>query len=245
MTTEPRVGRGLNQTPVPKPKVVASTQLSAGAIAAIGSKLAAKGYTVSPGVAEQVNLIDSFKPEQLSVIYKMLKVRGFSPKKSIEDVRTILNDNPVMIAIAGRSTDFSSFVNNLESDLLPGFGGDEGAAANVPSRTITEQNPEILAKIVDTVYKNGIGRPASQEEKAARIAEAQAEIAKGTVTTTKQVKNPETGKLENVTTVTPGFSQTSFEAKIAENLKTLNPDEFDLKKRIDFSSFISQNVAGA
>lgn len=243
--TDPVVGRGQSQTPVPKPKVIANTQLSAGAIASIGSKLSAKGYTVSPNVIEQVGLIDSFKPDQLSVIYKMLKVRGFSPKKSIEDVRAILNENPIMIAIAGRSTDFSSFVNNLESDLLPGFGGDEGAAANVPSRTISEQRPEVLEKLVDTIYKNALGRAASKEEKAARLAEAQAEIAKGTVTTTKQVKNAQTGQLENVTTVTPGFSQTSFEAKTEEALKTLNPDDFDRKKRIDFSSWISQNVAGA
>lgn len=243
--TETVVGRGQNKTPVPQPKVIPTTQIGSGAIASITSKLSAMGISVSPSVTAQVNLVDSFKPEQLSVIYKMLKVRGFTPKKSIEDIRAILNDTPVMISIASRSTDFSSFVNNLERDLPPGFGGDEGAAANVPSRTISEQRPEVLEKLVDTIYKNALGRAASKEEKAARLAEAQAEIAKGTVTTTKQVKNPQTGKLENVTTVTPGFSQTSFEAKTEEALKTLNPDDFDRKKRIDFSSWISQNVAGA
>ncbi len=67
----------------------------------------------------------------------------------------------------------------------------------------------------------------------------------GTVTTSQKVKNPKTGKMETVVKSTPGFSQASSEARITEQLKALNPDDFDRAKRVEFSSWISQNVAGA
>ena len=70
-------------------------------------------------------------------------------------------------------------------------------------------------------------------------------IAEGTVTTTKKVKNPKTGKLENVTTTTPGFNAQTAQLTIEDKLKELNPDEYDRTKRIEWSSWISKNLAGA
>jgi len=240
--TNPVVGRGTNATPVPKPQVIPTTVLGGGVIDSINKKLEAKGYKITPETIVQVGLVDSFTPEQLSVIYKLIKPRGYNPKKSIEDVRSLLNTDPIMISLASRSSDYSTFVKNLEKDLLPGVGEEK---ANIPTRTISEQRPEVLENLVDTWYKKVLSRPASKEEKAARLAEMQAEIAQGTVTTSAKVKNPKTGKMETVVKSTPGFSQASSEARITEQLKALNPDDFDRTKRVEFSSWISQNVAGA
>jgi len=240
--TNPVVGRGTNATPVPKPQVIPTTVLGGGVIDSINKKLEAKGYKITPETIAQVGLVDSFTPEQLSVIYKLIKPRGYNPKKSIEDVRSLLNTDPIMISLASRSSDYSTFVKNLEKDLLPGVGEEK---ANIPTRTISEQRPEVLENLVDTWYKKVLSRPASKEEKAARLAEMQAEIAQGTVTTSAKVKNPKTGKMETVVKSTPGFSQASSEARITEQLKALNPDDFDRTKRVEFSSWISQNVAGA
>jgi len=239
---EPVVGRGTNTTPVPKPKVIPTTVLNTNVIDSITAKLEAKGYKITPQTVTQLGLVDSFKPEELSIIYKLLKTRGYSPKKSIEDVRELLNKDPVMLTLASRSKDYSEFVRNLERDLLPGVGDEK---ENLPTRTISEQRPEVLENLIDTWYKRVLSRPASREEKAARLTEMQAEIAQGTVTTSKKVKNLKTGKMENVVQSTPGFSQASSEARITEQLKTLNPDDFDRAKRVEFSSWISQNVAGA
>ena len=239
---EPVVGRGANTAPVPKPKVIPTTVLNTGVIDNITAKLEAKGYKITPQTVVQLGLVDGFKPEELSVIYRLLKTRGYAPKKSIEDVRELLNKDPVMITLASRSNNYSEFVRNLERDLLPGVGEEK---ENLPTRTISEQRPEVLENLVDTWYKKVLSRPASMEEKAARLAEMQAEIAQGTVTTSKKVKNPKTGKIENVVQSTPGFSQASSEARITEQLKALNPDDFDRTKRVEFSSWISQNVAGA
>jgi hypothetical protein len=239
---EPVVGRKTDDNKVKKPLVFPTTVLNASAIDNINKKLEAKGYFISPQTIAQVTLVDSFKPEELSVIYKLLKQRDYTPKKSVEDVRELLNKDPIMISLISKSTDFSTFVKNLEKDLLPGVGDETPA---IPTRTISEQRPEVLENLVDTWYKRVLSRPASAEEKAARLAEMQAEIAQGTVTTSAKVKNPKTGKLETVVKSTPGFSQASSEARITEQLKALNPDDFDRTKRVEFSSWISQNVAGA
>jgi hypothetical protein len=241
--TDPVVGRGTNTTPVPKPLVFPTTVLGGGVIDSINKKLDAIGITVIPKTIASVTLVDSFKPEELSVIYKLLKQRGYTPKKSIEDVRELLNKDSTMISLMNKSTDFSTFVKILEKDLLPGVG--DGTAENIPTRTISEQRPEVLENLVTSWYKQVLSRPPSAEEKAARLAEMQAEIAQGTVTTSTKVKNPKTGKMETVVKSTPGFSQASSEARITEQLKTLNPDDFDRAKRVEFSSWISQNVAGA
>ena len=239
---EPVVGRSKNTAPVQKPKVIPTTVLSSSVIDNITKKLEAKGLKVSPSTVAQVGLVDSFTPEQLSVIYKLIKPRGYNPKKSIEDVRSLLNTDPIMLSLANRSTDYSTFVKNLEKDLLPGVGEEK---ENIPTRTISEQRPEVLENLVTSWYKQVLSRPPSAEEKAARLAEMQAEIAQGTVTTSKKVKNPKTGRMETVVKTTPGFSQASSEARITEQLKAMNPDDYDRVKRGEFSQWLSQNVAGA
>jgi hypothetical protein len=242
--SEKVVGRGENKTSVSTPKVIASTVVNVGVIDSINKKLDALGYKFTPSTVTQVGLVDSFTPEQLSVIYKLIKQRGYSPKKSIEDVRKLLTDDGTLINLASRSTDYNSFIKNLEKDLLPGVG-EEGTAENIPTRSISEQRPEVLENLVTSWYKKVLSRPPSAEEKAARLAEMQAEITQGTVTTSQKVRNPKTGKMETVVKSTPGFSQASSEARITEQLKALNPDDFDRAKRVEFSSWISQNVAGA
>ena len=239
---DPVVGRKTNATPASKPLVFPTTVLGGGVVDSINKKLDAIGINIQPQTVSQITLVDNFKPEELSVIYKLIKTRGYSPKKSIEDVRALLNKDPIMISLINKSTDFPTFVKNLEKDLLPGVGDEK---ENIPTRSISEQRPEVLENLVTSWYKQVLSRPPSAEEKAARLAEMQAEIAQGTVTTSTKVRNPKTGKMETVVKSTPGFSQASSEARITEQLKTLNPDDFDRAKRVEFSSWISQNVAGA
>lgn len=239
---DPVVGRKTNATPASKPLVFPTTVLGGGVVDSINKKLDAIGINIQPQTVSQITLVDNFKPEELSVIYKLIKTRGYSPKKSIEDVRALLNKDPIMISLINKSTDFPTFVKNLEKDLLPGVGDEK---ENIPTRSISEQRPEVLENLITSWYKQVLSRPPSAEEKAARLAEMQAEIAQGTVTTSTKVRNPKTGKMETVVKSTPGFSQASSEARITEQLKTLNPDDFDRAKRVEFSSWISQNVAGA
>lgn len=122
-----------------------------------------------------------------------------------------------------------------------------GAAENLPQRTITKVDPTIVNAIANAAFQSTYMRDANEEEIKDILKKAGVDkmIAEGTVTITKKVKNPKTGKLENVTTTTPGFNAQTAQLTIEDKLKEINSDEFDRTKRIDFAGWLSKNVAGA
>lgn len=61
---------------------------------------------------------------------------------------------------------------------------------------------------------------------------------KGTVTTVKQVTNPETGKVEKVVTQTPGVSKEKIEQVTEEALLAADPESAERKDRIDFTKWL-------
>jgi len=118
--------------------------------------------------------------------------------------------------------------------------GANAQAPNVPTKNIYQYDPIVLGGLIDSVYQKTIGKLPTAEEKSARLAELQAEIKKGTVSKTVKDKSGMA-----VTTTTPGFTQEEAQLTIADRLKQENPDDYDRQKRIDFSSWLSQNVQGA
>lgn len=124
---------------------------------------------------------------------------------------------------------------------------DTSGTANLPDRTITKVDPTIVNAIANAAFQSAYMRDGNEEEIKDILKKAGVDkmIAEGSVTTTKKVKNPKTGKLENVTTTTPGFNAQTAQLTIEDKLKELNPDEFDRTKRIDFAGWLSKNVAGA
>lgn len=132
-------------------------------------------------------------------------------------------------------------------DVLNQVMSGAGGAANLPDRTITKVDPAITNAIANAAYQSVYMRDANEEEIKDILKKAGVDkmIAEGTVTTTKKVKNPKTGKLENVTTTTPGFNAQTAQLTIEDKLKEINPDELDRTKRIEWASWLSKNVAGA
>ena len=135
------------------------------------------------------------------------------------------------------SKTYNDFTNSIAADVLSGLNTD--ATANVPTQTIQKYDPIVLEKLIDNIYQETLGQPATESQKALRMAELNQMIETGTTTTSKIVGG------KRVTVATPGFSQERATATIEEQLKVMNPDEFDRKKRIDFQGWLSQNVAGA
>ena len=244
--TDPIVGRssGLNFSGSNPAGTIPQVSASSDLINNINAKLGLKGINISDSTEiQQINFIDSIKDKtQLATIAKYLKARGNTVKASAGDIKKIISSDSVLSNIAANSKTYTDFINALSEDYIPGL---DTTTQTLPSRQINEYKPEVLNKFIDSVYQSGLGRKATDAERAARLAELQQQIGEGTVTTTKKVKNPTTGVMESVSTTTPGFSQEAAQAKMEEQFKQLNPDEFDRKKRIDFSSWISQNVAGA
>jgi hypothetical protein len=204
----------------------------------INNRLSDAKIFLSPSLAQQqVSLIDSFTKPQLSNISRVLKTLGYakSQRSTGDKVKDILISDFGTTLASSRS--YNDFVNSISADVLSGLNTD--ATANVPTQTIQKYDPVVLEKLIDNIYQDTLGQPATPEQKKLRMSELNTMINTGTVTESKIVGG------KRVTTVTPGFSQERATANIEEQLQTMNPDEFDRKKRIDFNSWLSQNVEGA
>ena len=186
---------------------------------------------------QQASLVDSFTKPQLTNIAKVLKSLGYSKSQistgmKVKDI--LVNDFGTTLAA---SKTYNDFTNTIAADVLSGLNTD--ATANVPTQTIQKYDPIVLEKLIDNIYQETLGQPATESQKRLRMGELNRMIEEGTTTTSKIVGG------KRVTVATPGFSQERATASIEEQLKVMNPDEFDRKKRIDFQGWLSQNVAGA
>jgi hypothetical protein len=242
MAIDNPVGRGLNSSnAVPNTPSLGGNVLppiSSAWANNINNRLQDARIGIAPTSFQQsASLVDSFTKPQLTNIAKVLKSLGYSKSQ----ISTGMKVKDILVSdfsttLSGAKT-YNDFVNSVSVDVLTGLNTD--ANANVPTQTIQKYDPAVLGKLIDNIYQETLGEPATEAQKALRLAELEGMIATGTTTTTKKVGG------KNVVTVTPGFSQERAKVNIEEQLKVMNPDEFDRKKRIDFQGWLSQNVAGA
>jgi len=108
------------------------------------------------------------------------------------------------------------------------------SGANVPRVDVQMQDPNVLREIIRNNYKSTIGRLPNEAEEAARMAELQKIINKGSVTTTKTVGG------KKVTTSTPGFTQAGAEALIAEKAKKSAPQDYELQQTSKFNNLLTK-----
>ena len=192
-----------------------------------------------------ISLLEGLSSSQLQQLGTMLKKMGYSVKSNIGSVKQLFMTEPELIALrdqvvkaSGTGSDLISILNQVYIPLA------DSTTEQLPTRTIGQQDPKVLEGIVDDIYQKTLKRNATAQEKASHLAAAQEKIQQGTLTTTKKVKNPKTGQMENVTTVEPSFSQAGFQEDIQSQLKKLNPDDFDRAKRLEFMSWLSSSTVG-
>jgi hypothetical protein len=205
----------------------------------VGITLSQIGTTGTVNPAYNYTLLESLSDTELTDIARLLKRMGFPVKGSKGSIKALFDTDPALEAILKNSFTTTELKQNLLKDYLP-LGGD--ATENLPTRTISKQDPVVLGELIDSVYQKNVLRRATPEEKAKHIKNFEEDINSGTLTTTKKVKNKKTGKMENVTTVESSFSQAKAETELEQSLRELNPDDFDRAKRIQFSDFIMQNT---
>jgi hypothetical protein len=128
----------------------------------------------------------------------------------------------------------------LLNDTLKSVRGDEAA---LPQRTVNQLDRDTTFKQIDNWSSDILMRKLNDNEKESLFTLLK-DLNTGTVTTTKKVRNKK-GVLENVSVTTPGLTDAAAQKTIEDKLKELNPDEVDRTKRIEFSSWLSQNMAGA
>jgi len=192
--------------------------------------------------SKPILFLESLTKPQMSKLGKLLKEMGYTVRANKEGIKYLFATAPELQEILKTSNNsYSKLIENIQKDRLV-FDDEEKEV--LPTRTITEQDPNVIKSIIDKIYLKEGMRRATPEEKQKIFEEIKKDIAEGTLTTTKKVKNPKTGKMENVTTVKSAFSQGKFEAGLEEKFRKENPKDFDTAKRIEFSNFLNQRVYG-
>jgi hypothetical protein len=127
----------------------------------------------------------------------------------------------------------------LLADTLKGVGGGE---ATLPQRTVSVLDKDTTFRQIDNWSSNTLMRKLNDNEKESLFTLLN-DLNTGTVTEYKKVRNKK-GVLENVATTTPGLTDAEAQRTVEDRLKELNPDDVDRVKRIEWSSWLSQNMGG-
>jgi hypothetical protein len=126
--------------------------------------------------------------------------------------------------------------------LMQGAGGEE---AQLPQRRMQQVDRGTLRDIANTVAKEVLMMeelPKDFLDKVVSQWEKKAE--RGTVTTVKKVRNPKTGKMEEVVSTKGGFMQDLEEQRLAERLKAEMPQQVELAEGIGFADELKKLLAG-
>lgn len=240
-------GKVTAPTPTPTPSATKGPT-TASIFDKINKKLGDRGVTNAELMDTQgASLIDVITKDKAkaTLLGKMLKARGKQVGASVEAIKNLFLSEPELASIATQAgDDYNKLVSLLAADFLPGLGK-EGAAPNYPSRNVYKYTDDDVDMLINNVYQEKLMRPASQEELAKERKKIRPQLEVGTLSTTKNVRNKKTGKMETVTVQEGGPTKEAIATSIGSQLEALNPDEVDRTSRINFSSWLSQNVAGA
>jgi hypothetical protein len=198
---------------------------------------APEGTTIGAGDA----LFDSFNTPQKKQIQKIMGKLGYK-SQGINELKTLLAT--WYPTIYDSVTNFSQLYTSLASDLLVS-DIDADKDKNLPQRAIGAYDPTAIKGWIDGIYLSTLGRAATEQELNTRFEEVKPLLESGTLTTSKKQFNEATGQTELVTRTEKEFDQTAQQQTIEEQLKLLNPDDFDRQQRIGFADWLSKNVAGA
>lgn len=128
----------------------------------------------------------------------------------------------------------------LLTDSLKGIAGDE---ATLPTRSISQLDKAKTFEALDQWGLSKIGKKLDAAQKA-ELFDLLNKANTGSVTEYKKVKNPKTGKVENVQTTTPGLTVESSEALVEKKLKETNPAEYERRKAFEFSNELNKILSG-
>lgn len=192
-------------------------------------------------------ILGSRNPKNLTKIRNALIANGLISKnvKSIGSVQSAWQQ--VVIGASTAQIDPYVYMGQLRAG---GFGQDTTAtAANLPQRQIYQYTEADRQKIIDDVSQTVRGQGVTEEDKKAQwYKDLQNSITNmintGTVTKTAQVKNPVTGKLENKSVTTPGFSQEKAAAVAEQAIRKAAPEDVARQERVGFTDWMFKQLGG-
>lgn len=128
-------------------------------------------------------------------------------------------------------------------------GGLKKAAGPDLTRQVYQYSPEQIDADINDVAFKVLGREITDQDKSADwykelTGAINKMVSKGTTTEVKQVRNPKTGKLEQVVTQTPKFTKEKAEAAITEAVEIADPETLERKKNLDFANWAFEKMGG-
>jgi hypothetical protein len=121
---------------------------------------------------------------------------------------------------------------------------------DLPSRQIYEYTQADRQKMIDDVSVTLRGQGITDADKSAKWYKDLKKsidnmISTGTLSTTKDVFNPKTKKMESRTISTPGFSQEQVAATAEKAIRQATPEDVARKERVDFTSWMFGTLGGS
>jgi hypothetical protein len=121
---------------------------------------------------------------------------------------------------------------------------------NLPSRQIYQYTDADKQKMIDDVSVTLRGQGITDADKSAKWYKDLKKsidnmISTGTLSTTKEVFNPVTKKMESRTITTPGFSAEKAAATAEKAIRQATPEDVARKERVDFTSWMFGTLGGS
>lgn len=194
------------------------------------------------GYLEWADLTAQLQTEDYLRLRDVLKILGYSGEsRNKEEIDRVLNLTfgnlfPV------KSVD--DLIEKLKKRALPGAG--DGTGENLPLRQISPVDRGSLISFARSIVEDTLQMERLDPELENEIVDKWMKKAgRGVVTMpTKQVRNPKTGKLENVVETKRAFDQQEEGLKLADRLKTLFPEQYQLATGLNFGNLVKQIWAG-
>lgn len=267
----PRVGPGATSAPVPKPTptpVATPVQKRPGVLGPtpaptttpvvtgsttggvsyndkIVSRIKATGAIATSGITttksgrlDWVDFLPTLDNQDYIRLQKVLKDLGYTVKNKAQIDYLLSTEFQNLFP----AKDVDTLVSELNKFKLPGAGEE----AELPLRQIPAIDRGSLVnlsrKVADAVLMMGQLTPELEKQV---VDEWMADAKKGTVTMpTKKIRNPKTGKLENVVETKRAFDEETAVLDLTERLKQMFPDQYELASGIGFAADIKKILAG-
>lgn len=236
---------GPTPTPTPTPVVTGSTTGGVSYNDKIVARIKATGAIATSGITttksgrlDWVDFLPTLDNQDYIRLQKVLKDLGYTVNNKAQIDYLLSTEFSNLFP----AKDVDTLVSELNKFKLPGAGEEE----ELPLRQIPAIDRGSLVnlsrKVADAVLMMGQLTPELEKQV---VDEWVADAKKGTVTMpTKKVRNPKTGKLENVVETKRAFDEETAVLDLTERLKQMFPDQYQLASGIGFAADIKKILAG-
>jgi len=203
--------------------------------------------TTDPYAVEALNM----DPKTRLAISKQLVGAGYLKKATSKYNKTFAD------ALIRASQDFAVEATRtgrpdltIRSFLTENYQAPTGAGGpSLPSRSIYQYTEADKVAMLNEVSQSLRGQDITEADKSAKWYKDLKKsvdnmISTGTLSTTKKVKNPKTGKLEVQTVQTPGFSKEQIATTAEKAIRKASPGEVARKERVDFTGWLFDTLGG-